>query len=45
MKTQMKKPDAEQSPCDSKSFEVEADLFSVSKKKKDLRLHSSVSNI
>lgn len=34
MKTRMRKPDAEQSLCDSKSFEDEADLFSVSKKRK-----------
>lgn len=35
MKTQMKKPDVEQYPCDSKSFvEDKADLFSMTKNKK-----------
>jgi len=35
MKTQMKKPDVERSPCDSKSsVEDKADLFSVTKKEK-----------
>lgn len=48
MKTQMRKPDAKQSPYDSKSFaEDKADLFSVTKKKKkkDLSLHSSTADI
>lgn len=41
MKTQMRKPDAEQSPYDSKSFEDEADFFSVSKKK-NLLLNTNI---